>query len=298
MPSEVLEHPVVLDEHPLSLRDVELHAVPVGLGDRLPSSRFENEGGIEIDDQGAACAPGGAEDRHHSVDVLRRGPDEVEAPSPFEGLGELPFEIGLGGESLARPRSPDRRSFHQEDIDIRGRILDHRLDQRRLAAVGAKVAGVVDALAIRLHEQGVGVEGAVIDEVGRDAEGPDLHRPAVMEETGIGESVALRNEGARRLQDVVRRLADMDRDLRADVPGQTVVVGMGVRDHHAQQAVVRLPEAGDPREQAFIHIPIGVNRRVEGHTDIEDDPLPLRLDLDAGAADLPGASMDSDSHAS
>lgn len=37
-------------------------------------------------------------------------------------------------------------------------------------------------------------------------------------------------------------------------------------------------------------------RRVEGQADVERDTLSLRFDLDAGAADLPRSSMDSDSH--
>ena len=36
--------------------------------------------------------------------------------------------------------------------------------------MGAKVARVEDPFAVGLDEQGVGVEGAVIDEIGRDAE--------------------------------------------------------------------------------------------------------------------------------
>ena len=132
MPPEVFEHLVVPDEHPLALREIELHAVPLGLGDGLPSRRLEDEGRVEIDDQDAARLPGGAENRHHAVDVLRRGPDEVKAPGLFEGPDELPLEILLGGESLARPRSPDRRPFHQEDVDVPGRMPDPRLDHRPL----------------------------------------------------------------------------------------------------------------------------------------------------------------------
>ena len=163
-------------------------------------------------------------------------------------LDELAFEVRLGGEALAGPRPPDRRSLHQEDVEVPRRAIDHSLEQRLLAPMGPKIARVEDPPAVGFDQQGVGVEGAVIDEIGRDAERPDLHRRPVGDEARVGEGVTARHIGARGRHDVVSRLADPDRDLWADISGEAVVVLMGMRDHHAEQAVVRLPEPRNLRQ--------------------------------------------------
>ena len=72
-----------------------------------------------------------------------------------ERLDELAFEVRLGGEALTGPRTPDRRSLHQEDIEIPRRAVDHGLEQRLLAPMGPKVARVEDPFAVGLDEQGV-----------------------------------------------------------------------------------------------------------------------------------------------
>ena len=63
---------------------------------------------------------------------------------------------------------------------------------------------------------------------------------------------------------------------------------VGVRDHDAEQAVVRLPKPRDIGQQLFLSFV----RRVERQADVERDALTLGLDLDAGAADLLGAPVD------
>ena len=70
------------------------------------------------------------------------------------------------------------------------------------------------------------------------------------------------------------------------------MVLMGMRDHHAEQAVVGLPEPRNLRQQLFLPLV----RRIERQSDIERDAPPLRLDLDAGATDLLRAPMDAQPH--
>ena len=67
---------------------------------------------------------------------------------------------------------------------------------------------------------------------------------------------------------------------------------MGMRDHDTEQAVVELPEPRNLRQQLFLP----VVRRVERQADVERNALPLRLDLDASAADLLRAPMDAQPH--
>ena len=70
------------------------------------------------------------------------------------------------------------------------------------------------------------------------------------------------------------------------------MVLVGMRDHDAEQAVVRLPKPRNFRQQRFLPIV----RCIERQADIECYALPLRLDLDAGAADLFRAPMDAQPH--
>ena len=132
--------------------------------------------------------------------------------------------IGLGGEAFVGTRSPDGRPLHQEDIDVLWRAFDHRLEQLSLAAVGAKVAGIEDPFAARLNEKGIGIERAVIDEIGRDPERTDFQRFSVGNEARVLEGQAIGNVRARGLHDVVRGLADPDRNVRAYIPGEAVMV--------------------------------------------------------------------------
>ena len=111
VPPKVVEQPLLLDEHPLAVRNVELHAGPIGLRDGVPTRRLQHDGGVEVDQEDAAGPLGGAEDRHRAVDVLRRGPDEVQAFRLPERPDELAFKIVLGSEPFVRPRPPDGRTL-------------------------------------------------------------------------------------------------------------------------------------------------------------------------------------------
>ena len=132
----------------------------------------------------------------------------------------------------------------------------------------------------------------MIDEIGRDVERPNVHRLLVSNEARAGEGVAVWNVRAGSFQNLVRGLANIHRNGRADIPCQAVVVLMWMRDDHTQQVVVGLSKTRDARKQSFVSI----LRRVKRQPDIEHDALSLRLDFDAGATDLLRPPMDTDSH--
>ena len=62
-------------------------------------------------------------------------------------------------------------------------ILDETLEQAPLASGGAQVARVEQPPTVRLHQERVGVEGAVVDEVWRHPKRPEIERLAVAQET-------------------------------------------------------------------------------------------------------------------
>ena len=86
---QIPEQALILDEPPLAVRYLDPHIVPVRLWNRVPPGRTEHDCRIEVHDQHAPRAFGGAVDRDNAVDVLRRCPHEVYALGPAERGGEL-----------------------------------------------------------------------------------------------------------------------------------------------------------------------------------------------------------------
>lgn len=68
----------------------------------------------------------------------------------------------------------------------------------------ADVSGIHEALAVGLHDECVGVEGAVVDEDRRDAVGAELERHAVLEVPGGYQRPGTRDEEAGYLRDASR----------------------------------------------------------------------------------------------
>jgi hypothetical protein len=59
-------------------------------------------------------------------------------------------------------------AFEEEHIDVADGALHEVLEELSFAAVRAKIAAVEQALAFGLDEEGVGIGGGVVDEIGRD----------------------------------------------------------------------------------------------------------------------------------
>ncbi len=211
-----------------------------------------------------------------------------------ECLDEGVFQIRFAGMRLVRPRPANRRSLHEEYVDVFRRAGDHCLEQRPLAPVPAKVTRVEHPLAVRLHQQRVGVECAVIDQIRGHPERSDVYRFPVFDEARRGQGLAASHIAACRTQHAVRRLTDIDRDVRPDLPCQTVVVRVRMRNDHAEQAVVPRAEAWNRRQQVRLRALIvgGVERK----TDIQHQAPAVDLDLDAGAADFLRSPMDAQPH--
>ena len=62
-----------------------------------------------------------------------------------------------------------------------------------------------------------------------------------------------------------------------------------VRDHDAQKVGIGLLKTLDRVKRKFVGVV-----RIERQAHVQDNPLPLRFDLDAGAANLFGSPVDAD----
>ena len=113
----------------------------------------------------------------------------MRAPRPPKRLDELPLQVPFAHESLALRLPSDVGPLHQQDVDVPGRIGD--------------------GLSVRIDQQGVGIERAVVDQMGSHAERSDLHPRPVLDEARSGERAAVPDVRGRRRHDPVRRLADV-----------------------------------------------------------------------------------------
>src|ERR1035441_4674273 len=67
-------------------------------------------------------------------------------------------------------------AFEEEHIDVANRALYEIVEKLSLSAMRAKIAAVEQALAFGFDEEGVGIGGGVVDEIGRDGELTDAKR--------------------------------------------------------------------------------------------------------------------------
>ena len=70
-------------------------------------------------------------------------------------------------------------AFEEKKIDVANRALCEIVEELSLSAVRAKIAAIEQALAFGFDEEGVGIRGGVVDEIGSDGELTDGKRLAV-----------------------------------------------------------------------------------------------------------------------
>ncbi len=156
----------------------------------------------------------------------------------------------------------------------------------------AQIAAIEQAVPIGLDLQGERVIDAVVDCERSDGERPQGHRPAVGQVVRRADIQRARHEEPRLLAHLGGARAEIYGNVSIDQIDKPDVIGMHVADEHAEQrAVARRPEAWDVGQK------LGLPRQgTHWHAGVEDDPLPLLRDLDAGPAHLPSASEDADLH--
>ena len=62
------------------------------------------------------------------------------------------------------------RAFEEQEIEVANRPLDKIVEELSLSAVRAKITAIQQALALSFNQEGVGIGGGVVDEIGSDGE--------------------------------------------------------------------------------------------------------------------------------
>src|SRR5690606_947846 len=145
------------------------------------------------------------------------------------------LNLCFGGEAAILSQAAEARSLHQHHVDVFGRTGNEALEERPLAAMATQIAAVEEPLARSLDRQGVGVKGGVIDEVWRDGEGADAEWAAIAKVRRRFDGRHVANEEGRRIENALRRLADVDGESVMSVGQQAPMVAMAMRDHHAEK---------------------------------------------------------------
>jgi hypothetical protein len=158
--------------------------------------------------------------------------------------------------------------------------------------VSSDVTAVEKFGVVGLDENGVGVKGAVIIEVGSDSEWSQLKRLSVLKVTGWHNDKTLRPKGGLS-ENATRRGSHENRNTIGNLIGQSPVILMGVTDDYANESRVVGPESSDLWKWDDIS-----SFGFERSADIEHEASTSRLDLDTTAPDLVCPSVDLDLHES
>ena len=147
--------------------EAHAHAVPAELRDvlRQRGELHQHVGLVGVDDQQPAAAPRRSVAGDKTVDVLTRGchRDELAGAVSCQ-FDKLLLDLCFTAKTVRVARRAQRRAFDQQPIDaVQALVGEHVLEPEAGAAVGPQVAGVEQALAVGLDEQGARIGRRVVD---------------------------------------------------------------------------------------------------------------------------------------
>jgi hypothetical protein len=186
----------------------------------------------------------------------------------LEGLNQVYLDFLLGLPTLGIALKPEVRPLHHEDIHIWRRFSHELLEDAGFPTVPLEIGRVEQPAAIRFNEQGVRVESAVVVEERRDCEGTERERFSVPKKTCWIERHA-RGEECGFLQDPVRRLTNVDRDVLRHLVDQSPMILMSMRDDETEQRGVRVAQPGHVRQWHEF-----VSKRIQRPANVEDNSRP------------------------
>ncbi len=202
-----------------------------------------------VDEEHAPGAPRRVVQPEKAVDVGGAGVDDAVGVLA-ERLLTFLLQLALGLVGLPGGGGVGGLAHHA--VDVADVLFNHLVKAAAAEAVGAEIAGVEHRLAAGLDEEGVGVEGRVVDVDGLDFERSQLERPRRDERVGLLElfgqqavALALRASGVHHVLGldghyVDGHLAHVDGDGVVELVDARDVVGVIVGDEQgaARQVAV------------------------------------------------------------
>ncbi len=121
-------------------------------------------------------------------------------------------------------------AFEEEEIDVANRALYEIVEELSLSAMRAKIAAVEQALAFGFDEEGVGIGGGVVDEIGSDGELTDGKRLPGLEVVEVERISVFAEEHLRGVDQAAGQPADVDRSAGRQCSHQAEVVLVRMAD--------------------------------------------------------------------
>ena len=151
---ESVELTALLHEHPLAIRDVHLVVGEAGLRKGGTTYLVGDGSGVQIRDEGPSGPLAGAVYRHQTIDVLGRRDDTGCSGRLPHGLGQGQLDVELtAGYFVRRLLTSDVRSFAEQDVDRKGRLVEQSREEARLAAVATEVPRIEQAPPLGFDQQ-------------------------------------------------------------------------------------------------------------------------------------------------
>jgi hypothetical protein len=189
---------------------------------------FEHPCGVDVDDEEFAGTFAGSMGGDDAVDVLRGRKQERDVLLLSNCLKDCVFDCRLVRKLVVA--SMEHGAFEEEEIDVANRALYEIVEELSLSAMRAKIAAVEQALAFGFDEEGVGIGGGVVDEVGSDGELTDGKRLPGLEVVEVERISVFAEEHLRGIDQAAGQPADVDRGARRQRSHQAEVVLMRMAD--------------------------------------------------------------------
>src|SRR3989338_6986877 len=200
----------------LGFRQVDPDPVPVPLRDLRITGSAQHLRSVEVDNELTLRVFAGLEDRDDPIDVLTGRPDEAQSLGGFHGRDEFALQVLLTHRFLGW-RPSDRSAFQEQGIYVLWGPPKQSLERAGFATMASEISGVEQPFAISFNQQGVGVIGRVIDEVGGEPERTDGDGLTVLQIPNVPERRSGRRKMACHLQNASGRLPNQDGNLRPEV---------------------------------------------------------------------------------
>ena len=198
---------------------------------------FEHPCGVDVDDEEFAGTFAGSIGGDDAVDVLRGRKQERDDLLLLDCMEDCIFDCRLVREKVVA--AMQHGAFEEEEIDVANRALNEIVVEYPLSAMRPKIAAVEEALAFSFDEEGVGIGGGVVDEIGSDGEVTDGKRLPGLEVVEVERISVFAEEHLWRVDKAASQPADVDRGSGRQCIHQTEVILVRMADQKSVHGKAR-----------------------------------------------------------